>query len=234
MENSSVLVFGNNEYGLEIAKNVRFKYSNITVFTLDNIDENESPEFQLEKFDLSDDWDELRQHHDMENSIIFCSLKDEAQNIFLTISLRSAFPNITIIALAKNNEDSNKLHMAGATKVIPIVETTANIITDMLKKPIVTGVLHEILYEDSKLRVIQVEVHNAECFGGKYPADINWSRDHGVLVLSIIRPDGSHEFIYSSKAKHNTISNGDIFIVVGYEQDINDFKKFIGEGACKR
>lgn len=231
MENSSVLVFGNNEYGLEIAQNVQFKYSNITIFGLEET-QTSSKKFQFSKFDLSDDWDELNTQYDMPNSIIFCSLKDEAQNIFLTISLRSAFPETTIIALAKNNEDSNKLHMAGATKVIPIVETTANIITDMLKKPIVTEVLHNILYEDSALKIIQVEVKNAKCFGGEFPADINWSRDHGVLVLSILHQDGSHEFIYSSKAKHNQISNGDIFVVVGYEADIKEFKKFIGDETC--
>jgi voltage-gated potassium channel len=225
---TGVLVFGNNEYGLEIAKNVQYKYSNVTIFSLDEI-EDEMIDFHYEKFDLSDHWDELSETHDMKNVIIFCALKDEAKNIFLTISLRSAFKDVTIIALAKNNEDSNKLHMAGATKVIPIVETTANIITDMLKKPIVTEVLHDILYEDSPLRIIQVEIKNAERFGGEYPADINWSRDHGVLVLSILHQDGSHEFIYSSKAKHNVISNGDIFIVVGYETDIQDFKKYIGE-----
>ncbi len=235
METKDVLVFGYNEYGLEIAKNVRYKYSKITVFTLEESSQvDDDIDFQLEKFDISDDWDELRQKHDLDNAIIFCSLKDEAQNIFLTISLRSAFPDVTIIALAKNNEDSNKLHMAGATKVIPIVETTANIITDMLKKPIVTSVLHDILYEDSNLRIMQVEVHNTECFGGEYPSDINWSRDHGVLVLSIIRTDGTSEFVYSSRAKHNKIDNGDIFIVVGYEADIKEFKKFIGEEECRK
>lgn len=233
MENSTILVFGNNEYGREIAKNVEYKYSNITVFGLDESAATGN-DFKLEKFDLSDNWDELRQKYDMDNAIIFCALKDEAQNIFLTISLRSAFDATTIIALAKNDEDSNKLHMAGATKVIPIVETTANIITDMLKKPIVTQVLHGILYEDSALRIIQVEIENAECFGGQYPADINWSRDHGVLVLSIIHQDGTQEFIYSSKTKHNEITNGDIFVVVGYEHDIQEFKKFIGEEKCKR
>lgn len=224
----SVLVFGNNEYGVEIAKNVQYKYSNITIFSLGDLEEQLS-DFHYEEFDLSDDWDELNEKHDMQNVIIFCALKDEAKNIFLTISLRSVFKDVTIIALAKNNEDSNKLHMAGATKVIPIVETTANIITDMLKKPIVTEVLHNILYEDSPLKVIQVEVKNAERFGGEYPADINWSRDHGVLVLSILHKDGAHEFIYSSRAKHNVITNGDIFIVVGYERDIQDFKRYIGE-----
>lgn len=228
MSISSALIFGNNEYGLEIAKNVTHKYEHITIFSIDAIETSSKTDFNIEEFDLSDDWDELHQKHNMDKSIIFCALNNEAKNIFLTISLRAAFNDITIIALANNNEDANKLRMAGATKVIPIVETTANIITDMLKKPIITEVLHNILYENSSLKIVQVEVKNAACFDGKYPAEIEWSRDHGVLILSIIHDDMSHEFIYSSKAKHNFIKNGDIFIAVGYEEDLKGFKKYLG------
>jgi len=228
---SSALVFGNNEYGLEIAKNVTHKYKHITIFSLDGVDVSSSGDFKIEHFDLSDNWDTLREKHDIEKSIIFCALNDEAKNIFLTISLRAAFSDITIIAMANNNEDANKLKMAGATKVIPIVETTANIITDMLKKPVITEVLHSILYQDSSLKIIQAVVKNAELFNEQYPADIEWSRDHGVLVLSIIHDDMSQEFIYSSRAKHNLIKNGDIFIAVGYEEDLKGFKKFIGDNS---
>jgi len=231
MSVSSALIFGNNEYGLEIAKNVTHRYSHITIFSLADIDISSICDFKIEHFDLSDDWDILREKHDLDKSIIFCALNDEAKNIFLTISLRAAFSDITIIAMANNNEDANKLKMAGATKVIPIVETTANIITDMLKKPIITEVLHNILYQDSALKIIQAEVKNVERFNEQYPADIEWSRDHGVLVLSIIHEDMSQEFIYSSKAKHNLIKNGDIFIAVGYEEDLKEFKKFIGDDS---
>jgi Trk K+ transport system NAD-binding subunit len=119
--------------------------------------------------------------------------------------------------------------MAGASKVIPIVETTALILADMIKKPIITEVLHNLLYEDGSLKLMQVQVHNAEYFQGQYPADINWSRDHGVLVLSILNQDGTSEFIYSAKAKHREVHNGDTFIVIGYEEDIKSFKNFIGE-----
>ncbi len=230
----SALIFGNNEYGLEIAKNVTNKYNNITIFSLDAIDkEHVSSDYNLEEVTLSDDWDILESQFDMKKSIIFCVLGDEAKNIFLTISLRSAFKDVTIIALANNKEDANKLKMAGASKVIPIVETTANIITDMLKKPIITKVLHNILYQDSKLKLVQIEVKNAKYFENRYPADINWSRNHGVLVLSIIHKDKAPEFIYSSKTKHKHIEDGDIFIVVGYDMDICEFKKSIGGDVCQ-
>jgi len=230
MKQSNVLIFGYNEYGLEIAKNIFSKYSNVTIFSLDNTDSiiDKDTGLKVENFDLSDDWSSLINDYDLEDSIVFCSLEDVAKNIFLTISLRSAFNNLFIVALTNNNEAANKLRMAGASKVIPIVETTANMIVDMLKKPIITKVLHEILYENSDLKIEQVKIANAKYFDGKYPADIEWSRDHGVLVISIAHEDGSSEFIYSSKTKHQLILNGDIFIVVGYEADIKEFEKFVG------
>ena len=229
MKKTAVLIFGNNEYGLEIAKNVTYKYEEITIFSLDDFDEKtiEKSGFNFEKFDLSDDWDEIIYEYDIQKSIIFCALNNEAQNIFLTISLRSVFKDINIIALANNNEDANKLRMAGASKVIPIVETTADIITDMLKKPVITDVLHDILYESTDLKVEQIKVSNSSFFDGKYPADIEWSRDHGVIVLSIIHEDMSSEFIYSSKSKHHIIKDGDIFVAVGYEKDLKEFKKLM-------
>ncbi len=228
MNISSALVFGNNEYGHEIAKNVTHKYNSITLFSLEEIEKDHNSPFNLEEFDLSEDWDELSEKYDMDSSIIFCAINDEAKNIFLTISLRSSFKDVTIIALAKNNEDANKLKMAGASKVIPIVETTANIITDMLKKPIITEVLHNILYEESNLKIVQVTLKSVDAFTGLYPAEIDWSRKYGVLVLTIVHEDDSHEFIYTSKTKHNYLKSGDVLIVAGYELDLQNFKRSIG------
>jgi len=230
MKETNALIFGYNEYGLEIAKNILSEYKNIVILSLnDDVIDSKEHDFVVEKFDLSDDWEEINLKYDLENSRVFCTLMDIAKNIFLTISLRSAYKDISIIALADNAEDSNKLHMAGADKVIPIVETTAGIITDMLKKPILTDVLHGILYEDGDLKVMQIKVTNAECFENEYPADIDWSKYSGILVLSIVHEDMSREFIYSSKSKHNYIKNGDILISVGYEEDLDKFRNLIGE-----
>ncbi len=230
MKSVSALIFGFNEYGLEIARNVNYKYKDITIF---NLDKSEfiyagDIDYTLRIFDLSDDWEEIEEEFDMEKSIIFCAIRDEAKNIFLTISLRSYFKDATIISLTNNKEDANKLKMAGASKVIPIVETTAGIITDMLKKPIATEILHNILYEDSELKIEQVKIENAKYFEKEFPADINWSERFGILVLSIVHEDMSREFIYSSKSKHTKLIDGDILIAVGYDTDLKDFQKRIG------
>ena len=232
---TSALIFGYNDYSSEIANNISSQYENITIFKLDsNYTKKENINFNVKSFDLSDNWDELSDSYDIVNSIAFCVLEDEAENIFLTISLRSEFKDLKIIALSKNKESSNKLEMAGASKVIPVVQTTADIISDMLEKPIITKVLHKILYEESELKIAQIQI---ECVGGhfknKYPHEIDWSHEYKVIVLSIMHEDMSSEFIYSSKAKHHHIKNGDVFIVVGYEEDIKKFENTIGGSICQ-
>ena len=225
----SALIFGYNDYAAQIAKNVEFKYKEITIFKLKTNDTREDlEEYDSEVFDLSEEWADLSDKYDMKKSVAFCVLEDDAENIFLTISLRSSFKDLTIIALSKNKESANKLSMAGANKVIPLIQTTATMIADMLNKPIVTEVLHGILYEQSPLKVAQVEIKNHSCFDGKYPSDIEWNKIHGIIVLSVLYKDGSREFIFSSKAKHHAIKKGDIFVVIGYETDIKEFEKLTG------
>ena len=220
MVENNALIFGDNDYTFEINKNIISHYKNVNIFKLGEEGEN--------SFDLSDDWDDFSNRFNMSDCVAFCILEDMAENIFLTISLRDAFDDLTIVALAQDKESADKLTLAGASRVLPTTQTTANIIVDMLEKPIITEVLHDILYEKSALQIAQIKIEDHTIFDGKYPADIEWSRDHGIIVISVVHEDDSREFIYSSKAKHHIIKSGDVFVVVGYEQDIKDFEKLIG------
>ncbi|QOY52856.1 TrkA C-terminal domain-containing protein [Candidatus Sulfurimonas baltica] len=229
MRQKSALIFGYNDYTFEIEKNISAYYKNIYIFRLGEYSElKEQNNYKIHSFDLSDNWDDLSTIVDIDDCVAFCVLEDMAENIFLTISLRDSFKDLTIVALAEDKESTDKLTLAGATRVIPTTQTTANIIVEMLEKPIVTEVLHNILYEKSDLKIAQIVVDNNNFFDGKYPADIDWSREHGIIVISIVHDDMSSEFIYASKEKHHIIKSGDIFVVVGYEQDIKDFEKLIG------
>jgi len=222
------LIFGYTKYGIEIAQSVGDEY-HIHFFTRFIDDSLEIPEdVAIEIFDLSDDWCILKEKVALEDSIAFCVLDDEAENVFLTISLRAHFKDLVIVAIAKNNESMNKLKMAGANKVIPIEETTAEIISDMIHKPISNKVLHDILYADSGLKIAQIEIQNAEIFADAFLADIDWSRYKGIVVLSIMHKDFTTDYIYSSKSKRMKLQNGDMIIVVGYEADIVAFEKIVG------
>ncbi|MCF6310778.1 MAG: NAD-binding protein [Sulfurimonas sp.] len=231
MKYKNALIFGYNEYAFEIAKNISSRYENIRIFKLNentSILNKEDTQYEVSSFDLTDDWDDLYDQVDINESVVFCTLEDMAENIFLTISLRDCFNDLSIIALAKDKESASKLTLAGASRVVPLTQTTANVIVEMLEKPTVTEVLHNILYEQSALQIAQIKVENHHLFEEKYPAEIDWSSEHGIIVISVVHEDNSREFIYSSKTKHHPIKNGDVFIVVGYEKDIIDFEKLIG------
>lgn len=230
MKNKAALIFGYNDYALEIAKNIQAEYNNIYIFSLhseQDILKNKS-DFEIKSFDLSDKWDYINENIDLKNSIAFSVLEDNAENIFLTISLRSSFEELNIIALSNNKETANKLQMAGANKVIPLVQTTAEMISEMMEKPIVKEVFHKILFESGELKIAQIKIKDSSTYIGKSILDIDWSTKYGVVVLSIVLEDMSSEFIYSSKIKHHIISEDDMFIIVGYEADIQEFEKLIG------
>ena len=220
MNKKTALVFGANNYASEIARNVVDEYEEVRHFSLE--------ESEGEKFDLSDDWSSIENSIDEQNSVAFCTLENNAENIFLTISLRAFFKNLTIIAIASNKENANKLSMAGANKVIPIVETTADIITNMLELPISNSVLNNILFEENDLKVAQIKITKTTNIKDEEILDIDWGRYRGIIVLSLMHEDMSSEFIYSSKVRHHVLTEGDTLVVVGYEKDIKEFKKLIG------
>ncbi|MFA5233290.1 MAG: NAD-binding protein [Sulfurimonas sp.] len=230
MKNRAALIFGYNDYALEIAKNIRDEYENIYLYSLNSEQDTlkNRSDFEVKSFDLSDKWDELNENIEIEKSIAFCVLEDSAENIFLTISLRSSFPDLNIIALSNNKQTASKLQMAGANKVIPLVQTTAEMIAEMLQKPIIKEVFHKILFQSGTLKIAQVKIDEKNSYVGKKIFDIDWSKKYGVMVLALVNKDMSSEFIYSSKIKHHVVDKDDVFIVVGYETDIKEFEKITG------
>ncbi|MDK9694326.1 MAG: NAD-binding protein [Sulfurimonas sp.] len=230
MKKKAALIFGYNDYAFEIAKNLKSGYEKVTIYTLGS--EVELPknchDVDIKNFDLSDNWSNIDEDIDRENSIAFCVLEDSAENIFLTISLRSSFANLNIIALSNNKQTASKLQMAGANKVIPLVQTTAEMIAEMLQKPIVKEVFHNILFQSGALKIAQVKINEQNSYIGKEVSEIDWSIKYGVVVLALVNKDMSSEFIYSSKIKHHIIDKDDIFIVVGYAKDIMEFEKMTG------
>jgi len=227
MAKTKALIFGLNQYALEIEANVKSRYESVQIYALDT-DEPIGDGIQTQSFDLSDEWSDIQESIDVENSIAFCVLESSAQNIFLTISLRAHFKDLIIIAIASDNESANKLKMAGANKVIALVETTADIIANVLEKPVSNRILHSILYEESPLKIEQVKIVDAAYFENKAISDIDWSRNRDIVILSIMHEDMSHEYIFAAKIKKYHIKSGDILVVVGYEEDIEEFKKSIG------
>lgn len=230
---NEVIIYGYNEYALQIAKQIRNEYQRVHLFVLEAFECEALKEYGLEAslFDLGDEWEEVEREYHLDSLMIFCALEDDANNIFLTISLRAAFEQVHIVALAKNQESANKLKMAGANKVMPILQTTVNIITELLEKPVVTDVLHDILHEQSDIKMAQISVREGSPIVGKRLHDILWHEEYGVIILAVIDLEMGTSFVFTAKGYNHHIDPGDMLIIVGYENEINAFEKEAGEAS---
>ncbi len=229
MKYRGAIVFGYNEYAKQIALQIVDDYETFAVFVKNEAEYSAAKEsgFAVEQFDLSENWESLKRF-DLQSLIVFCALEDDAENVFLTISLRSIFWDIPIIALAGDYESSAKLKSAGANKVMPKLQITANIITEMLEKPTVTEVLHDILYEESSLKIAQITIPKNSFLVGQHLHDIDFSKEYDVLVLAIVDHALSATFSFTAKGHNHHIDPENILVVIGYDEKIEALKSAIG------
>lgn len=227
---SDAIVFGYNEYASQIVRNIRSEYRSVRYYVMsqENLDSALEQGYDAALFDLSDDWEEIITSNEIEDLMVFCALENTANNIFLTISLRATFEAVQIIALANDQESGNKLKMAGANKIIPMVEATANVITGMLESPVSSTIVHHLLYEESDLKLAQITMAENSKFIGKYLHDIRWHEVFGIIILAVVDHAVSTSFVFTGKGQNHQLDPGDMLIVIGYEKDIEAFKRSVG------
>jgi voltage-gated potassium channel len=228
MKQCCVVLFGYNEYSKQILAKIEHLYHNVGIFVNDDHEllEGQKKGVRVEKFDLSDDWRVIEEEFDPDALVVFCALRDDAENVFLTISLRSSFEKMFIIALAQNNESMMKMKSAGADKVMPILQIAASEIADMLKKPIMTRVLDEILYEEGGLSIVEIEVGASSPLNGVYLHDIHFKRNFDLILLAVVDLAMGKTFSFAFKGLNHHIDAGDTLVVVGYKEKITRFKQW--------
>ncbi|MDD5052658.1 MAG: NAD-binding protein [Sulfuricurvum sp.] len=230
MKYQSAIVFGFNEYAKQIVFQISEAYLSFCVFVM-NEEERLSAQaagYDTELFDLSENWKSIEKRFDLNSLVVFCALDKDAENVFLTISLRSVFWHLPIIALAGDHESARKLKNAGANKVMPILQITANMISGMLEKPIVTKVMRDIIDENSPIKIVQITVPLDSYIIGKQLFDIDWTKEYNVIVLAVVDHEGSTRFSFTAHGHNHHIDLHDILVVVGDDENILGLSKAIG------
>ena len=227
MKFESVIIFGYNEFAHEIAKQIEYSYDYLHIFALTEEKKEQAIHdgFNSSLFDLSDEWDEIVKIKDISKVLAYCALEKDEENTFLTISLHATFPELFIVALATDIESANKLKIAGASKVLSIVQTTSEMIRDYLEKPTLSMVLQSILFQDSSLKLAQVNIEKDASLIGTELHTIDWKKHYNVIILAITQDRINFKYLFTAKGHYYKISEGDILVVIGYTDEIEIFKK---------
>jgi len=231
MKKNTTLLFGYNDFTKEIVKQLADEHSRVYIYTMDEalLHEGKEAGYDISLFDLSDEWDEIASLYDPDHLRVFSTLEDDAENIFLTISLRAAFENIYIVALARNQESASKLKIAGANKIMRILQTTANIITEYLQKPVMLEAIHNLLYGQTDVVLEEITIHARSPFLGQTLEALDTAKVHNIIILAVQDDQFKTHFAVTKKGHHHILKANDIIIIIGYNDEIKAFESFVGE-----
>ena len=228
MKMHDVKVFGYGEFAKEIVSQVNDAYRSVSVYTLDynSLQEVQKSGSEAYLFDLGDNWDEFNTL-DLDETLFICALDDDADNVFLTISLRDQFPTARLIAIASTHEHASKLRLAGAHKVISKLQATADIIIDVLEKPVVTEVIQDILDEETVLKSMQLHIKATTSLIGQRVDKVARDIADELIVLAVVDKMMDTLFVFTAKGSKHILEEGDILVLIGYDEVLEKFKRSV-------
>ena len=217
-----IIVFGYGPYGEEIAKSLRTIYNEIIIVDQyqRHLDKAAKDGFShLIQIDVRDE-DSFASLPIIDGSVAFCAFEEEGFNTYLTISLRSEYEDLTIVAIGETKESTHKLSMAGANKVIIVEETGANVIYNSLINPNVANLFDQILYEDHDLSIAEIIISENSPMAGHYLKDILMQNEYNIIIVGIVDLEYSKKFVFANSGYNHKVDTGDALVVIGHEQEI--------------
>jgi len=168
--------------------------------------------------------EELAQLPVRKKSYIVCVMEDEHLNVFVTLSLRALFPQAEIVAISDSIHVTQKLKMAGASKVIDLYQVSANRIHNILRKPMATKLLDSFVSDGYDISFREMQIPPNSYLDGMMVDDVNFSTD-GVLLIGMIDIELSHKFIFITSGIEHKLDSGDTIVCIGYNEDLDSFEE---------
>jgi voltage-gated potassium channel len=221
-------LFGYSKRSIFITKELQKKGFNITIIVADLKSYEKAKEhgyLDIIKMDITDD-EVLENLEVTPDDYLVCVMEDSHLNVFLTLSLRSIFPRNRIIALSDSFHVTQKLKMAGATKVIDLYQVSANKIYNILNKPIATKLISNLLSPEEKLSIREIDIPEDSLLDNIKVDDFDFSR-HGVILVGMIDRRLSNQFLFVTSGLEHCLDRGDMMVCIGYNDDLDRFEKYI-------
>jgi len=161
-----------------------------------------------------------------DNDYLICVMDDHYLNVFLTLSLHELFPKAIVVALSDSPHTTQKLKMAGASKIIDLYQVSANRIHNILHKPVATKLVERLLSSDEDFSFREMEIPKGSSLDGTMVDDFDFS-SHGVILVGMIDKRLSKQFIFITSGLENRLDVGDTIVCIGYNADLEEFEDYI-------
>ncbi|BBG65634.1 potassium channel protein [Hydrogenimonas sp.] len=227
--NLEIVLFGYGSTGAKVYEMLSSSFSKITVVDSDPAHIERAKENGIVTSYLVDITNDSElEELGLDGKILFCAMDEMALNIFLALSLKSISKDSTLLSISTSAENTRKLKFIGVDKVIDIYESSANRIVDIIIRPAVTRVMDEIIYVDNGINIEEIEIPPNSFLDGKCVQDVNF-REYGLILIGISDKELGEDFIFVSRGINHKFDPGDILVVMGETQALEDFYKRLME-----
>lgn len=143
---------------------------------------------------------------------------DDADNLYIALSARSANPSLLIVARASNEDAAKKLRLAGADRIVQPYQAAGRSMANLLLRPQVTAFVDVVTSAGGDdLRFEEIEVTEASGQGGRSIRDLDIRKETGSLIVALRKRDGSFDTTPTPEA---VVDVGDVLIAAGTEEEL--------------
>jgi voltage-gated potassium channel len=150
---------------------------------------------------------------------LVASSDSDADNLYITLSARSARPELLIVARASDAAAAKKLRVAGADRVVQPYSTAGKEMGKLVLKPQVAAFLDALSATgDSDLRFEEIVVGSTSGQAGRSIKDIHVRSETGALIIALRKRDGTFD---TTPNPETVLDDGDVMICVGTSSELS-------------
>jgi voltage-gated potassium channel len=144
---------------------------------------------------------------------LVASSDSDADNLYITLSARSARPELLIVARASDGDAAKKLRLAGADRVVQPYSTAGKEMAKLVLKPQVAAFLDLVSATGgADLRFEEIEVTAGSGQTGQSIRELDIRGRTGALIIALRKRDGTFDTTPNPEA---VLDAGDVMICVG-------------------
>jgi voltage-gated potassium channel len=154
---------------------------------------------------------------------LVASSDSDADNLYITLSARSARPDLTIVARASDADAEKKLKLAGADRVVTPYATAGRVMANLVIKPQVTAFLEVVTAaQGDDFLLEEIEVRETCPQAGRSIRDLRVRDQTGAIIVALRKRDGTFD---TTPSPDERIDVGDVLIGVGTPEEISKLEE---------
>ena len=155
---------------------------------------------------------------------LVASADSDADNLYISLSARSARPDLIIVARASDEDAERKLKLAGADRVVLPYGTAGRVMANLALKPQVAAFLDVVTSatgEDFHLE--EIEIRSTCPRAGQSIRDLRVRDETGAIIVAVRKHDGTFD---TTPAPDERLEVGDVLISVGTTDELRKLEDY--------